>query len=109
MDTHTNALLLLIVQFITQVKINGFSAWVIQNAKTSQASWLKWINVNTPWVTRSIGFLAAALTAVGIHWTFAGGVLTITGISFTTIMSAIWNVAQNYLVQHSFYKAVFKD
>jgi hypothetical protein len=109
MNTAERAMLLLVVQFITQVKVNGVSAWLIQKLKTSQSAATSWISVNTPWVTRFVAFLAAAGTAVGIHATFHGSTLTITGLSATAILAAAWQIGQNYLVQHAWYKAAFKN
>lgn len=103
-----------VAAFISQIKVNGFVAFAIQKLKENQSAWLAWINHNSPGTTRVIAALAASLTAVGIHWTFTGSVWSATGLSFTvtgvsaaTILTLGYNIAQNYLCQHGWYKLVF--
>jgi hypothetical protein len=104
MDNHA---VILIATFIAQLKLNGVAAFVIQKMKESEHPALAWISTNTPWVSRFVAFLAAAATAVGVHWQYTGSTLVITGLSLTAIFTAAWSIAQNYLVQHAWYKAVF--
>jgi hypothetical protein len=102
-----NDALLMIATFISQVKVNGFSAWAIQQMKSSKAPALSWISQNTPWVTRAVALLAAALTHIGVHWTFTGTTLVVTGLSLTAIVGTLYQVAQNYLFQHAWWKVAF--
>jgi hypothetical protein len=103
----------LIASFVSQLKVNGVAAFVIQRLKDSKLPATAWINANTPWVTRAIALLVASATAAGLHWTYnagmAGGTFIITGISLTAIVTALWHVAQNYLFQHAWYKMVFSS
>ena len=103
----------LVASFVSQLKVNGVAAWIIQQLKKSEAPALAWISHNTPWVTRGIGLLAAAGTSAGLHWTYnasvAGGTFMITGLSIAAVVMALWHVGQNYLFQHAWYKAVFSD
>lgn len=102
---------LLIASFVSQLKINGVVAFVIQQLKVSKAPALAWINENTPWVCRGIAAIAAAFTSLGLKWTYnsavAGGTFIVTGLSLTVIVTALWHIAQNYLFQHAWYKVVF--
>ena len=100
-------LLTLVASFISQVKINGFVAFVIQKMKEAQTPALNWISTNTPGVTRVVAAAAAAATAVGIHWTFTGQTLMITGLSATGIVTLLYNITQNYLFQHAWFKTIF--
>ena len=103
----THQMTMMIATFISQVKVNGFAAWIIQRLKDSKLPALGWISANTPWVTRFVGVGAASLTAIGIHWTFTGSTLMITGLSLTAIVTTLYNVAQNYLFQHAWWKVAF--
>jgi len=102
-----NDLTMMIATFISQIKVNGFASFVIQKLKDSKTPALSWISVNTPWVTRFLAVGAASLTAIGIHWTFTGSTLMVTGLSLGTIVPTLYNVAQNYLFQHAWYKLAF--
>jgi hypothetical protein len=102
-----NPMLMMLATFVSQVKVNGFVAFIIQKLKESQHPALAWISSNTPWVTRFVAAGAASLTAIGIHWTFTGSTLMVTGISLTAIATTLYDVAQNYLFQHAWWKAAF--
>ena len=105
------AILLLIAQFITQLKVSGFVAWIIEQMKKSQWKGLSWINANTPWVTRIVAAIGAALSAAGIHytWNSTAGTLMITGLSLTAVVSGLWQVAISYLLQHGWYRAAIQS
>ncbi len=101
-----------IFPILNQLTIPGVVAFVIQQLKVSQHPWLAWITKDTPWVTRVVAAVAAAGTAVGIGFTYTGGTLTITGLTITAVVTglitSIWHVVQNYLLQHAWYKLAFK-
>ena len=104
MDNHSLAL---IAAFITQIKANGVAAFIIDRAQKSESPLLAWISKNTPWVTRFVSFIFAAGTALGIHATYvhtANGTLTITGLGYTAILSAAFQLGQNYAIQHGWGK-----
>jgi hypothetical protein len=102
-----NDALMLVAAFVSQVKVNGFVAFIIQKMKDSELPALGWISKNTPWVTRFVGLGAASLTAIGIHWTFTGSTLMVTGLSLPAIVTTLYKVAQNYLFQHAWWKVAF--
>jgi hypothetical protein len=104
MDNHSLAL---IAAFITQIKANGFGAFLIDRAQKSESPLLAWISKNTPWVTRLVSFLFASGTALGIHATYvhtANGTLTITGLGYSAIAGALFQIGQNYAIQHGWGK-----
>ena len=107
MDPHTTAALMALLQFATQIKVNGFASWLIQELKANKYSVTSWITEDTPWVSRFVSLVAAAATAQGIGWTFHSGTLMITGLGGVAVLHVVWNVSQNYLMQHAWYKAVF--
>lgn len=104
------AVLLFISQFITSAKVSGFVVWAIEKLKTSQIPWLNWINHNTAWVNRIVATVGAIATASGVSYTYDHtlGIITITGLTAAGMGTALWHVAQNYLMQHGWYKAVFE-
>lgn len=106
-DATQGTLVMAVATFISQIKVNGVASFVIQKLKDSKTPALAWINANTPWISRAVALVAAAATAVGLKWTYAEGTLTITGLTATAIVTALWHVAQNYLFQHAWYKTVF--
>ncbi len=106
---HTNDALLMVAQFISQVKINGFSAAAIEKMKKSKTPIFSWISTKTPWVTRLVALGAATGTHLGLHWTFTGSTLVVTGLSFTAIMMLLYNIAENYLCQHAWWKVAFAN
>lgn len=98
-----------LTQVLNQLTIPGLIAYGIQWMKNSKSPVFSWITVGTPWITRILAVVAAAGTAVGMTWTYTGGTLTITNLTWATVALAVWHVAQNYLLQHGWYKAIFKD
>ncbi len=93
--------------FISQVKVGGFAAWIIEELKQSKLPALNWISTNTPWVTRIVALGAATLTHIGIHWTFSGSTLVIEGLSLTAIVTTIYNIGAQFLLQHVWWKTAF--
>jgi len=108
-QVDTAVLLSIVVQFISQLKANGLTAGVIQAMKSSKWSMFSWINAETPHVARALGTVGAVATAVGINATFHGGTLIISGITAYAIVHGLWNIAQNYLMQHAWYKVIFQS
>lgn len=105
--TGTNGLLVLIGSFVSQAKAGGFVAALIQALKKAKGPGLNWINMHTPGVTRAVAAAAAALTALGLHWTFTGSTLTITGLSLTAITAAAYAMGTSYMMQHAWWKLLF--
>ncbi len=103
----TLQLLTFAATFVSQIKVGGFAAWIIEELKQSKLPALSWISTNTPWVTRMVALGAATLTHLGITWTFSGSTLVITGISLAAVVTTVYNIATSYLLQHFAWKIGF--
>lgn len=108
-SVDNSILLTMIVQFISQLKANGLASGAIQVMKSSKWPIFSWITSETPYVTRGLGVLFAAFTAVGVNATFHGGTLVVSGITAYAIIHGLWSIAQNYLMQHAWYKLIFQS
>lgn len=107
MDQHS---LLLLAAFVTQIKANGAAAFIIDRMQRNKSAVFSWISKETPWVTRTVSFIFAAVTAVGIHGTYnlqTGGTVTIPGLA--VVLGAAWAVTQNYALQHAWGKVISVD
>lgn len=102
-------MLILIGSFISQIKVNGIVSTVIQAIKKMPGPLFSWISTRTPGVTRTVAAVAAVLTSAGIHWTFSGSVLTVTGLTLTGIVTFLYGAGQNYLFQHAWFKLLFSS
>lgn len=107
-----NPLLMVIASFITQIKANGMASFILQKVKESEHPILSWISTNTPMASRIMAAVIATGTAIGLHWTYTGSLLAGGTIAFSypglqAILATIWQIAQNYLFQHAWYKMVF--
>jgi len=71
---------------------------IIQWMKNSALPWLGFVNHDSPGVNRTLAWLAAFISGVGIHYKYdpALGALTITGLTAATIVSAAVNAAKSY-------------
>lgn len=105
----SSAMLVMLAGFISQVKVNGVVATLIQVVKKVKAPGMNWIGEHTPWLLRGLAALGATLTAAGIHWVFTGGVLTVTGLSLPAVLAFFWNSIQNFLFQHAWYRTLFSS
>lgn len=71
---------------------------IIQWAKNSALPWLGFVNHDSPGVSRTLAWIAAFISGVGIHYKYdpALGALTITGLTAATIVSAVVNMGKSY-------------
>ena len=102
-------MVMLVASFISQIKWNGMATVAIQAAKKSPHQAFGWINSDAPWMVRLVALIAGALTAVGVKWTFTNGTFIATGITGIAILTALWNIAQNYLFQFAWFKILFRQ
>lgn len=109
-DAQTLALVTFIAHFITSAHVSGFVSYTIEKMKNSKSFVFRWIDHNTPWVSRMVAGVGAVLTAGGVSWTFdhSTGIATISGLSAMGILTALYHVAENFLIQHGWYKSVFQ-
>lgn len=63
----------------------------------------------TPWITEHTTKITVALRAllafgatIGLSWHYAGGTLTITGLSVSIVAAGLWHFFRQYAVQHGF-------
>jgi hypothetical protein len=108
-NVDNSILLTMVVQFISQLKANGLTSGAIQVMKSSKWPIFSWINADTPTAARILGFVAASATSVGMHWTYHNGTLMITGLTLYAIIHLVFDIAQNYLMQHAWYKIIFQS
>ena len=88
-------------QSLNGVVIAMMVSWAIQRAKTSTSKIWSWVSSANPGVLRLVSALAAALTVVGITWSYSGDTLTITGITAANALLFVWEVGKQYAFQHA--------
>ena len=71
---------------------------IIQWMKNSALPWLGFVNHDSPGVNRTLAWLAAVISGVGIHYKYdpAVGALTITGLTLATVVTAGVSAAKSY-------------
>lgn len=74
--------------------------------KNSRLPMFSWINENTGLVSRAFSIVFAALTTVGIAFTYSDGSLTITGLTPWAILNFVWQVIQQFSMQEVAYRAI---
>lgn len=93
------------------VALNGVVVFVIQQMKLSNSRLFSWISCNTPFITRAVAVVGAAITAsaMSVNWSEAAGVgtLTISGITPENMALFAWQIIKNLMFQHGIYKSVF--
>jgi hypothetical protein len=95
---------------LTQLTASAMVVWILQQLK--KAKTIPWVSVETDKLNRWLAVLGAALASIGIHYTFdhTAGVLTITGLTLTGILTGTWHWFQSYVVQEALYRAtVYKS
>ena len=95
---------------ISQLTASAIIVWVIEKLKGAS-----WFPVLTPQSSERfkqiIGAIAAALTAVGITYQYNPdlGVLTISGLTISSMAQFVWAWAQNFVSQQVLYHGVVKN
>lgn len=86
-------------------------SFVIQWLKKS--TWFGWITTQSPArLQTQFGFLAAVLTAAGVHFAVAGSFLDNNGVSFTVTglsVTAFKDIAWQWAAQQTAYRVVVKE
>jgi hypothetical protein len=85
---------------VSQAVLSTTVVVIIQKLKT----YLPWLNAET--AKNIIPALAAAATALGIHYTYEAGTVMIT---FTTagVLHGLWHWVQSMTIQEAMYQGVF--
>lgn len=94
---------------ISQLTVSTIIVWVIERLKG--ASWFPVLTVeSTERFKRIIGAIFAGLAAVGVTYSYDPnlGVLTIKGLTLTSIVGFLWAWLQNFIVQQGVYHGVVK-
>lgn len=93
-----------------QFVISYFFSWLIQLAKRSNWTWLRWFRDGADVANRVLAAILAAAQALGIavHFDTAAGTLLVTGLSLSLIWPAIVEVARAYIAQRLLYIFAFK-
>jgi hypothetical protein len=92
---------------VSQVTLSTVVVVVMEWLKKAQ--WFPWLSAQSDKVNKVLGALLAAVTAVGIHYTYdaSTATLTFTGISLAALGHALWHWLQSYAVQETIYKGAF--
>lgn len=93
---------------INSVVISAICSFIIQAAKNSRAPFLAFIDHCTPWMSRFVAVVLAALTAAGFTASYDahGGSLVIGGLTLQGAVLFVWLVIKNYTIQHVTYKVI---
>lgn len=90
-----------------QVIFNAIIVAALQWLKN--AKWFPWLSAETAKLNRVIAILASGAAAIGVHSTFVGGVLTITGLSWAVIGPGLYNWLQSFVFQQLIFKATISN
>lgn len=94
---------------ISQLTVSTIIVWAIERLKGAS-----WFPVLTPESTERfkqvVGAIFAGLAAVGVTYTYDPnlGVLTISGLTISSIANFAWTWVQNFVVQQGVYHGVMK-
>jgi hypothetical protein len=80
-------------------------SYIIGLMKNSNWKIFAWISEETPTVTRFVAFLLSGVAAIGIHATFNGGTLVVTGLTVTVILTGAWHWGVQFCYTHGWFKA----
>lgn len=88
-----------------QLALAAVSSMIFQWVKDSP--WFPWINKNTERLNRVVAIVISGIGAVGIHMHYdtAAGSLTLTALTFTSVVRNGWTWFTQFAFQHGWYKA----
>lgn len=89
---------------LTQFTVSTVIVFVLQALK--KWKYFPWLNEQSKRVTRVVAAIASAAAGVGIHaqWNHAAGVLTISGLSLTAVVSFLWIWLKSHAMQEGIYR-----
>lgn len=93
--------------FMTQVTVSAIVVWLFKKLK--ETTWFPFLSESTArWAQTAWGVVAAFLSAAGIHFTYDGtaGTLLVTGLLQAGIVTALWEAAQQFVMQQLIYHGV---
>ena len=89
----------------SQITLSAVVVVVMQWLKNS--SYMPWLNQQSDKANRVVAALLAFVTAIGIHYTYDAGVVTIT-FTVMTVLHGLWHWLQSLVFQELVYKGVIK-
>lgn len=92
----------------SQVTASAVVVMLLQWLKRSK--WMPWLTGETDVLNKAVAALAAAFTAVGIHYTYDSDLhtLTITGLTMTAFFHGAWHWLQAFSFQEIIYRGALK-
>ena len=92
------------------ISTSALSVAIIQWMKNSALPGLGFVNHNSAGVNRTLAWLAAIISGVGIHYHYdpALGALTITGLTTSALLSTGLNSAKSYAFNWLIYNTTLK-
>jgi hypothetical protein len=90
---------------VNQLTAGGLAVWLIQKFKAKLAK-VGVVQEAVSKIARVMAALVAALAAIGISFAFdpSAGVLTISGLTWSTVGVGIWEWARQYVVQQVMFR-----
>lgn len=89
-DSTTTGLL------VNQAMISAMIAYGIEFLKKTK--YFPWITAESAKLNRGLAVAVTGLAAAGIHMTYAGGILTITGLTWWSLAHGLWDWVRSFLV-----------
>ena len=86
------------------ITASAVSVWIIQKLKDSK--WFTLLGPNTKYMNMVASAFSAFLAATGIHYSFAGDTLTITGLSLAAILSGLWACSKSFVINELIYQGL---
>lgn len=96
-------------QLSNQVIFNAIIVAALQWLKNSK--WFPWLSKETGNINRIIAVILSGAAAIGVHTNFdhATGVLTITGLTFATISTGLYEWLRSFVIQQLVFKATVQQ
>lgn len=80
-------------------------SYIIGMMKGSSWRLFNWISSATPRVNRVVAVALSGIATIGIHATFSGGTLVVTGLGTTVILTGLWHWGVQFAYTHGWFKA----
>lgn len=89
----------------TQVTAAAVVSFLIAFLK--KQSWFPWISTETEKINRVAAIVLSGLASLGIHAHFSheSGILTVTGLTLTTVAVGLWHWVTQFALTHGWFKA----
>lgn len=93
-------------EFEAQLVIAGLVAYALEFIK--RAEWFPWLTADTRTANRLVAAAVALVAAVGVHFNYdaSQGVLTISGLTMSSLRHGLWEYGKQLVFQQGWYDAV---